>query len=68
MTGDWTPNFSVDNAAEDADLIVSAAEAAGVRLDVAAAARDRSRRASAAGHGADDTAAAHAASRPAPQT
>lgn len=64
LAGDWTPNFSVDNAAKDAGLIVAAGESAGVTLDVAAAARERFRRASAAGHGEDDMAAAYLASRP----
>jgi 3-hydroxyisobutyrate dehydrogenase len=59
---DWTPSFSAANAAKDAGLIVDAGAAAGVRLDVAAAARDRYRRVSAAGHGDDDMAAAYLAS------
>ena len=64
LAGDWTPNFSVDNAAKDAGLIVAAGASAGLTLDVAAAARDRLRRASEAGHGDDDMAAAYLASRP----
>lgn len=59
---DWTPSFTVDNAAKDAGLIVDAAGAAGVRLDVAEAVRTRLRRASERGHGGDDMAAAYKAS------
>lgn len=62
LAEDWTPSFSVDNAAKDAGLIVAAAEAAGVRLDVAAGAGERFRRASAAGHGGADMAANYLAS------
>lgn len=64
LSADWTPNFSVDNAAKDAGLIVAAGESVGLTLDVAAAARDRMLRASAAGHGNADMAAAYLASRP----
>lgn len=59
---DWTPSFSAANAAKDCGLIVDAGAAAGVRLDVAAAARDRLRRVSDAGHADDDMAAAYLAS------
>ena len=59
-----TPNFSVNNAAKDGDLIVAAAEAYGVRLDVAAAAAARNHRAAAAGHGEADMAATYLASFP----
>ncbi|MBN9736024.1 MULTISPECIES: NAD(P)-dependent oxidoreductase [unclassified Pseudonocardia] len=62
VADDWTPNFTVDNAAKDAGLIVEAAEGAGVRLDVAEAVRERLRRASGRGHGGDDMAAAYKAS------
>ncbi len=68
LAADWTPNFSVDNAAKDAGLIVAAGESVGLTLDVAAAARDRMLRASAAGHGNADMAAAYLASRPSAQT
>jgi 3-hydroxyisobutyrate dehydrogenase len=64
LAADWTPNFSVDNAAKDAGLIVAAGESVGLTLDVAAAARNRMQRASAAGHGNADMAAAYLASRP----
>ncbi|MEJ8281903.1 NAD(P)-dependent oxidoreductase [Pseudonocardia spirodelae] len=62
LAKDYTPSFTVDNAAKDAGLIVAAAEGAGTRLDVAPAVRDRLRRASERGHGGDDMAAAHEAS------
>jgi 3-hydroxyisobutyrate dehydrogenase len=59
---DWTPSFSVTNAAKDADLVSAAAEAAGIRLDLAPAAAARYRRIADAGHGADDMAANYLAS------
>lgn len=62
LAGDWTPNFSVTNAAKDADLIVAAGKGAGVQLDVAAAAATRYHRAADAGHGDDDMAANYLAS------
>lgn len=62
LGGDWTPSFTVDNAAKDAGLIVDAADTAGVRLDVAAAVRARLRRASERGHGGEDMSAAYKAS------
>jgi 3-hydroxyisobutyrate dehydrogenase len=62
LAEDWTPNFSVDNAAKDADLIVEAGTAAGLQLDVAAAAAARFHRASDAGHGDADLAANYLAS------
>ncbi|SFO22465.1 3-hydroxyisobutyrate dehydrogenase [Pseudonocardia ammonioxydans] len=62
LAGDWTPSFTVDNAAKDAGLIVDAAQGAGVRLDVADAVQARLLRASGRGHGGDDMAAAYRAS------
>ncbi|MEQ3551797.1 NAD(P)-dependent oxidoreductase [Pseudonocardia nematodicida] len=62
LDADWAPNFTVDNAAKDAGLIVDAAREAGLQLDVAAAVRERLRRASVRGHGGDDMAAAYTAS------
>lgn len=59
---DYAPNFTVDNAAKDAGLIVDAGEGADLRLDVAEAVRARLRRASERGHGGDDMAAAYKAS------
>ncbi len=57
---DFTPAFTVSGAAKDADLIVEAG--AGLRLDLAEAARQRLRRAVAAGYGGADMAAAYFAS------
>lgn len=62
LDDDYAPNFTVDNAAKDAGLIVDAGEGAGLTLDVAAAVRERMRRASRRGHGGDDMAAAYKAS------
>lgn len=59
---DWTPSFSVANAAKDGDLIAAAAQAAGIRLDVAPAAAARFHRTADAGHGEDDMAANYLAS------
>ncbi|MGW2342789.1 NAD(P)-dependent oxidoreductase [Streptomyces sp. NPDC001661] len=61
---DYTPSFSVDNAAKDAGLVLAAAERAGIRVDAVAAAHDRFRRASAQGHGDEDMAATYFASFP----
>jgi 3-hydroxyisobutyrate dehydrogenase len=62
LAGDYTPSFSVTTAAKDARLIVEAADAHGVRLDVAAAGAERFRRAEAQGHGEEDMAATYFAS------
>ena len=62
LAEDWSPNFSVSNAAKDADLIVAAGKAVGVELDVAAGAAARYHRAAAAGHGDADMAANYLAS------
>lgn len=62
LGGDYTPNFTVDNAAKDAGLIVAAGEDAGLTLDVAQAVGARLRRASGRGHGGDDMAGAYFAS------
>jgi 3-hydroxyisobutyrate dehydrogenase len=62
LAEEWTPNFSVDNAAKDADLIVEAGKGAGIALDVAAAAAARYHRAADAGHGAADMASNYLAS------
>ncbi|WP_327291292.1 NAD(P)-dependent oxidoreductase [Streptomyces sp. NBC_01198] len=64
LSGDFTPNFTVTGAAKDLDLIVAAGESAGVRMDLAAAAAARFRRAEAQGHGAGDMAAGYFASWP----
>jgi 3-hydroxyisobutyrate dehydrogenase len=57
LEGDFTPSFTVRNAEKDTELITSAGESAGVRLDVVAAARERFRRAIDTGHGDEDMAA-----------
>ncbi|UTH75805.1 NAD(P)-dependent oxidoreductase [Chromobacterium sp. IIBBL 290-4] len=57
LAGDYSVSFSVDNAAKDAGLVLAAAEAAGVRMDGAAAGLARFQRAIAAGHGGKDMAA-----------
>jgi 3-hydroxyisobutyrate dehydrogenase len=57
LEGDFTPSFTVRNAEKDTELITSAGESAGVRLDVVAAVRERFRRAIDAGHGDEDMAA-----------
>ena len=62
MKGDFTPNFSVKMAGKDADLIVMASQAAGLRLDLAEAAARRFRRAAELGHGGEDMAATYFAS------
>ncbi len=62
LAEDWTPQFSVTNAAKDADLIVAAGAGSGVALDVAAAAAARFHRAADAGHGEADMAANYLAS------
>jgi 3-hydroxyisobutyrate dehydrogenase len=62
LAEDWTPSFSVANAAKDAELIVAAAQENGVALDVAQGAAARYRRAADAGHGERDMAANYLAS------
>ena len=62
LAEDWAPNFSVNNAAKDADLIVTAGAANGVRLDVAAATAARYHRTAEAGHSEADLAANYLAS------
>ncbi|MEC4016167.1 NAD(P)-dependent oxidoreductase [Streptomyces sp. H27-D2] len=62
MGGDFTPSFTAANAAKDLGLIVAAGEAAGVKLDVAAAGAERFRRATEQGHGEKDMAASYFAS------
>jgi len=61
---DFTPSFAVSTAEKDARLIVAAGEEAGVRLDVAAAGRERFRRAAEQGHADEDMAASYWASFP----
>jgi 3-hydroxyisobutyrate dehydrogenase len=62
LGGDFSPNFTVQGAAKDLDLIVAAGQAAGVRMDVASAGAARFRRAAAQGHGGEDMAAGYFAS------
>jgi 3-hydroxyisobutyrate dehydrogenase len=62
LGGDFTPNFTVEGAAKDLRLIVAAAEAAGARLDLAAAAAGRFQRAADQGHAGEDMAAGYFAS------
>jgi 3-hydroxyisobutyrate dehydrogenase len=63
IDGGYTPpSFAVVTAQKDAELIVAAAEEAGVRLDVAAAGVERFRRAAQGGHGDEDMAASYFAS------
>jgi 3-hydroxyisobutyrate dehydrogenase len=62
VEGDFSPTFTVTNAAKDTRLICEAAASAGVRMDVIEAARERFRRAALAGHGDEDMAAGYFAS------
>ncbi|MBV2356917.1 NAD(P)-dependent oxidoreductase [Streptomyces sp. J2-1] len=63
LDGGLSPaSFAVVTAEKDARLIVAAGESSGVRLDVAAAAAERLRRAAEQGHGHEDLAAAYFAS------
>ncbi|MBZ4017971.1 NAD(P)-dependent oxidoreductase [Streptomyces purpurogeneiscleroticus] len=62
LSGDYPASFTVSAARKDAALIAAAADDAGVRMDLAAAAAERFRRAEAAGHGDKDGAAAYYAS------
>jgi 3-hydroxyisobutyrate dehydrogenase len=57
LAEDYSTSFSVANAVKDAQLIVEAAEKAGLRADVAAAGLQRFRRALDAGHSDKDMAA-----------
>jgi len=60
--GDFTPAFTMRGAVKDLGLIVSSGQAAGVRLDMAAAGIERMNRAIELGHGDEDMAAAYFAS------
>ena len=62
MKGDFTPNFTVQMAGKDAELIVAASQAAGLRLDLAEAAARRFGRAAGLGHAGEDMAATYFAS------
>jgi 3-hydroxyisobutyrate dehydrogenase len=62
MKGDFTANFTVEMAGKDAELIVTASHATGVRLDLAEAAARRFLRAAELGHADEDMAATYFAS------
>jgi 3-hydroxyisobutyrate dehydrogenase len=62
MKGDFTANFAVDMAGKDAELIVTASQAAGLQLDLAEASARRFRRAAEFGHADEDMAATYFAS------
>ncbi|MCF6524756.1 NAD(P)-dependent oxidoreductase [Streptomyces sp. JJ36] len=58
-SGRFEPSFAVATAEKDARLIVAAAGAAGVRMDLAAAGAERFRRAARQGHAHEDMAASY---------
>ncbi|MEW1658753.1 MULTISPECIES: NAD(P)-dependent oxidoreductase [unclassified Streptomyces] len=62
LAGNLEPSFTVSAARKDTRLINEAGEAAGVRMDLAAATAERLRRAEAQGHGGEDGVAAYFAS------
>ncbi|MEU9113091.1 NAD(P)-dependent oxidoreductase [Streptomyces sp. NPDC048483] len=62
LADDYPASFTVSAARKDARLIAEAAEESGVRIDMAAAAAERFRRAEELGHGEEDGAAAYFAS------
>jgi 3-hydroxyisobutyrate dehydrogenase len=64
LAGDFTPSFGLTNADKDAQLILRAAERAGVQLPIAQAAHEFFVRAIQAGHGEQDMAAVFLAHRP----
>lgn len=63
LAGDFTPNFGLATAAKDARLILEAAAAGGVRLDVVGAVAERFERAVKEGHGDKDLAATYLVGR-----
>ncbi|WP_405708959.1 MULTISPECIES: NAD(P)-dependent oxidoreductase [unclassified Streptomyces] len=63
LSGDLTPSFALSTALKDTHLILDAAQASGVRLDLVAASADRFVRAEAAGHGGEDMIATYYAGR-----
>ena len=63
LSGDFSPNFGLANAAKDARLILEEAQAAGVRLDLTTAVSERFQRAIEAGHGDQDMVATYLADR-----
>lgn len=62
LDGDFSANFTVEMAAKDARLVADAAEAAGVRMDIAPAVAGRFGRAAELGHATRDMAATYFAS------
>ncbi|WP_329034656.1 NAD(P)-dependent oxidoreductase [Streptomyces sp. NBC_00178] len=63
LSGDLSPSFALSTALKDSRLILDAAEASGVRLDLVAASAERFTRAEAAGHGGQDMIATYFAGR-----
>ncbi|MFF2008488.1 NAD(P)-dependent oxidoreductase [Streptomyces sp. NPDC058195] len=63
LAGDLTPSFALSNALKDSRLILDAARASGVRLDLIEASAERFARAEAAGHGDEDMIATYYAGR-----
>jgi len=64
LSGNLEPSFTLRLAAKDMDLIVSAANAAGVDLGLGPVTLERMRRAIDLGHGDEDMAATYYATRP----
>ncbi|MFE4449376.1 NAD(P)-dependent oxidoreductase [Streptomyces sp. NPDC056796] len=64
LSGDLSPSFALSTALKDTRLILEAAEASGVTLDLIAASAERFTRAEAAGHGGQDMIATYYAGRP----
>ncbi|GGZ23831.1 NAD(P)-dependent oxidoreductase [Streptomyces nitrosporeus] len=63
LDGDLTPSFALSTALKDSRLILDAAGASGVTLDLIAASAERFTRAQAAGHGDQDMIATYYAGR-----
>ncbi|WP_326696112.1 NAD(P)-dependent oxidoreductase [Streptomyces sp. NBC_01754] len=63
LTGDLAPSFALSTALKDSRLILEAAEAAGVTLDLVTASAERFTRAEDAGHGGQDMIATYYAGR-----
>ncbi|MFE3517963.1 NAD(P)-dependent oxidoreductase [Streptomyces sp. NPDC059166] len=63
LSGDLSPSFALSTALKDTGLILEAAEAAGVKLDLVEASAERFTRAEAAGHGDEDMIATYHAGR-----
>ncbi|MER5497640.1 MULTISPECIES: NAD(P)-dependent oxidoreductase [unclassified Streptomyces] len=63
LSGDLAPSFALSTALKDTRLILDAARASGVRLDLVEASAERFARAEAAGHGGEDMIATYYAGR-----